>query len=481
MKTEFKAAITQLSAERNLPKEAILAALEAALASAYKKGAPSPDQEILVKIDPEDGKIRSYIQKVVVDSVTNPHGEISLDEAQNLQDMIQVGDIVESEFEPTNAGRITAQTTRQVVLQRLREAEHRTIYEEFTDREGEVVTGVVQFIDPKQVYVRLNRTEAILPLSEQIHNERYYRGQRLKLYLLEVVRIDRGPQIIVSRSHPSLLRRLFELEIPEVHSRVVELKAIAREAGHRSKVAVSAHQDGIEPVGCCLGPRGVRLQGIINELSGEKIDVIQWHADPGVFISNALSPAQVASIKIDEAAKVATVVVPDKQLSLAIGKEGQNARLAAKLTGWRIDIKSASAAEAEKMAKAKPLTEMEGKEEVAEEDTIIKEEPSAEISAILEPASVSAEAPAGEAAEPLPTPEETSTPPPVLFEPQLTEDKPQLRFAEDISVPGPVKPTAKAKKKKKKGAYAKVSAEDGIKLKKLRRGLETSGEDEEEY
>jgi N utilization substance protein A len=424
MKTEFTAAITQLSAERNLPKEAILAALEAALASAYKKGAPSPDQDILVKIDPDDGKIRAYIQKVVVDSVTNPYGEISVDEARNLRDMIQVGDVMELEFEPTNAGRITAQTTRQVVLQRLREAEHRTIYEEFTDREGEVVTGVVQFIDPKQIYVRLNRTEAILPLSEQMHDERYYRGQRLKLYLLEVVRSDRGPQIIVSRSHPSLLRRLFELEIPEVHSRVVELKAIAREAGHRSKVAVSAHQDGIEPVGCCLGPRGVRLQGIINELSGEKIDVIQWHSDPGVFISNALSPAQVASIKINEAEKVATVVVPDRQLSLAIGKEGQNARLAARLTGWRIDIKSVSAAEAERAASQ----ELETVEETVEEEPIAPEPVTIE--------------PVSEPVEPL-----------AIFELEAPLEKPeektQIRFAEDI-LPTTPKIGRRGKEKEKK-------------------------------
>jgi len=429
MKTEFTAAITQLSAERNLPKETILAALEAALASAYKKGAPSPDQDILVKIDPDDGKIRAYIPKVVVDSVTNPYGEISVDEARNLRDTIQVGGVVELEFEPTNAGRITAQTTRQVVLQRLREAEHRTIYEEFTDKEGEVVTGVVQFIDPKQIYVRLNRTEAILPLSEQMHDERYYRGQRLKLYLLDVVRSDRGPQIVVSRSHPSLLRRLFELEIPEVHSRVVELRAIAREAGHRSKVAVSAHQDGIEPVGCCLGPRGVRLQGIINELSGEKIDVIQWHSDPGVFISNALSPAQVASIKINEAGKVATVVVPDRQLSLAIGKEGQNARLAARLTGWRIDIKSVSAAEAARAASQ----ELERVVETVEEEPIAPEPVTIE--------------PVSEPTEPL-----------AIFEleapPEKPEEKTQIRFAEDF-LPTTPKIGKRGKEKEKKSEKEK--------------------------
>ncbi|GAF72123.1 unnamed protein product, partial [marine sediment metagenome] len=248
---------------------------------------------------------------------------------------------------------------KQVVLQRLREAEHRIIYEEFTDREGKVVTGAIQFIEPKRIYVRLNRTEAILPLSEQVPNEHYYRGQRLKFYLLQIVQGIKEPQIIVSRSHPNLVRGLFELEIPEIHNGIVELKAIARETGHRSKVAVATTQENVDSVGCCLGPRGIRLQSIINELNREKIDVIQWHTDPGVFISNALSPAQVASIKIDEERNAATVVVPDKQLSLAIGKEGQNARLAAKLTGWRIDIKSISAIEAERAVTQEPETTVE--------------------------------------------------------------------------------------------------------------------------
>jgi N utilization substance protein A len=348
MKTELMAAVTQLSAERNLPKEVVVSALESALASAYKKDTSTLDQDVLVKVDPNAGKINFYIQKVVVESVANPNREILIDEAQKLQATAQVGDVINIECTPRNIGRIAAQTARQVVLQRLREAEHHAIYEEFTDREGEVVTGAIQFTEPKRIYVRLNRTEAILPPNEQVPTEHYYKGQRLKFYLLEIVQGDKGPQIILSRSHPNLIRRLFELEIPEVHNGIVELKAIAREAGHRTKVAVATTQQSVDPVGCCLGPRGIRLQSIIHELNGEKIDIIQWDANPGVFISNALSPAQVASIKIAEEEKVATVVVPDKQLSLAIGKEGQNARLAAKLTGWRIDIKSVSAIEMER-------------------------------------------------------------------------------------------------------------------------------------
>ena len=348
MKTELMAAITQLSAERNLPRETVLAALESALISAYKKDTGSPDQDVTVKVDPNTGKINFYVQKIVVKSVTNPHREISLREAKKIRETAQLGDVITVECTPSNIGRIAAQTARQVVLQKLREAEHRAIYEEFTNKEGELVSGVIQFIEPKRIIVRLNRTEAILPASEQVRTERYYKGQRLKFYLLNLTKGERGPQIIVSRSHPNLIRRLFELEIPEVQSGVVELKAIAREAGYRTKVAVRATQENVDPIGCCLGPRGIRLQSIIEELNGEKIDVVRWDPDPAVFISNALSPAQGASVRINKAENVATVIVPDKQLSLAIGKEGQNARLAAKLTGWRIDIKSASAVEAEK-------------------------------------------------------------------------------------------------------------------------------------
>jgi len=299
-------------------------------------------------VDPNAGEIDFYVQKVTVGLVNNPNREISIDEARKLRPTVQVGDIVNLECTPRNIGRIAAQAAKQVVLQRLREAEQRIIYEEFTGREGEVVTGVIQFTEPQRIYVRLNRTEAIFPSGERISSEHYYRGQRLKFYLLEIVPGSKGPKIIVSRSHPNLIRRLFELEIPEVQNGLVELKAIAREAGHRSKVAVATTQENIDPVGCCLGPRGIRIQSILNELNGEKIDVIQWDADPGVLISNALSPAQVTSIKIDEERNVATVVVPDKQLSLAIGKEGQNARLAARLTGWRIDIKSVTAIELER-------------------------------------------------------------------------------------------------------------------------------------
>ena len=441
MKTELKAAITQLSAERNLPKEVVLAALESALASAYKKDASALEQDVLVKVDPNVGEIDFYVQKVIVESATNPNREISIDEARKLRPTAQVGDVISIECTPRNIGRIAAQAAKQVVLQRLREAEQRIIYEEFTGREGEVVTGAIQFTEPQRIYVRLNRTEAIFPSSERIPGEHYYKGQRLKFYLLKIVPGGKGPQIIVSRSHPNLIRRLFKLEIPEVHNGLVELKAIAREAGHRTKVAVATTQENIDPVGCCLGPRGIRLQSILNELHGEKIDVIQWHADPGVFISNALSPAQVASIKIDEERNAATVVVPDKQLSLAIGKEGQNARLAAKLTGWRIDIKSVSAIEVERAVTEEPETAAEA---ISPEIEIMEKEP-----------------PEEELVEEIGVEESVEFPSIPEAPPEKPEEK-QIRFAEDIlaralkaGIPDKGKNGVKGKRKGKVIKYKK--------------------------
>jgi len=439
MKTELKAAITQLSAERNLPKEVVLSALESALASAYKKSISALEQDVLVKVDPESGEINFYIQKAIVEPVANPNREISIKEARKLRATAQLGDVINIECTPKNIGRIAVQAAKQVVLQRLREAEHRIVYEEFTDREGKVVTGTIQFTEPKRIYVRLNRMEAILPVSEQVPNEHYYRGQRLKFYLLEMVQRDKEPQILVSRSHPSLIRGLFELEIPEVHNGIVELKTLAREAGHRTKVAVATVQENVDPVGSCLGPRGIRLQSIINELNGEKIDVIQWHADPGVFIANALSPAQVASIKTDEERNIATVVVPDKQLSLAIGKEGQNARLAAKLTGWRIDIKSVSAIEAEKTVIPEPETTAKVISPKIKERKPREAEPAEDIGA-----------------------EEPVEIPSISEAPSEKPEKKQIRFAEDIlakalkaKIPDKIKSEIKGKRKGKVIKYKK--------------------------
>ncbi len=252
------------------------------------------------------------------------------------------------------------------ILQRLHEAEHSTIYEEYANKEGDIITGVVHRVEPKQVLVELGRSEAVMPLSEQVPNERYRVGQRLRIYLVEVMRTPKGPRVIVSRSHPNLLKRLFELEVPEVYNGMVEMKGIAREGGYRSKISVSEKQEGVDPVGCCVGLRGIRIQNVVNELGGEKIDVVSWHEDPKANIADALSPAQVLRVELDPDDEVAVVVVPDRQLSLAIGKEGQNVRLAAKLTGWRIDIKSASQAEEERQARKPVVTAKAAEPETAE-------------------------------------------------------------------------------------------------------------------
>ena len=452
-------AITQLSAEKNLPKEVVIAAVETALVSAYRKDNFAPNQNISVRIDPATGGVEVWAEKTVVEQPSDMRREISLSEVSKLKPDAQIGETIKVEATPRNAGRIAAQTAKQVILQRLHEAEHSAIFEEYSDKEGDIVTGLVQRIESRQIFIDLGRAEAILPAAEQVRNERYRAGQRLKVYLLEVARTSRGPQVVVSRSHPDLLRRLFELEVPEVLNGIVELKSIAREAGSRSKVAVAARQDGIDPVGCCVGLRGIRIQNIMRELNGEKLDVVTWSPDASVFIANALSPAQVLSVELDEGDGIATVVVPDRQLSLAIGKEGQNARLAAKLTGWRIDIKSASAAEVERLAKAEPLPGVG-------EEAVVGEELPAELPAIQEPALA-----------PLDT---TLIPPEPFLEPQATLEKPQIRFAEDVLVSGPTKPVAKSRMKKKKGAPER-GADDGVRLRKRRQKSEIFDEGEEEY
>ncbi len=472
MKSDFLLAITQLAAEKNLPRETVLSAVEAALVSAYRRDSFTQNQDVSVKINSSSGRVEVWVDKTVVERPADTRLEVSLEEARRVKSDIQLGDTIIIESTPHDAGRIAAQTAKQVILQRLHEAEHSAILEEYAEKEDEVITGVVQRIEPGQINVDLGRTEAILPTSEQVRTERYRIGQRLKVCIIQVLKTTRGPRVMISRSHPDLLRRLLEMEVPEVYNGSVEIKSIAREAGYRSKVAVTARQEGVDPVGCCVGLRGIRIQNVVNELNGEKIDVIQWSPNVNTFITNALSPAQIVGVGLNEEENIATVVVPDKQLSLAIGKEGQNARLAAKLTGWRIDIKSASVAEAEKAA-AKPAPKVEEKEAEA----VIAEEPE-----ILEPEAVSAE-PVEEAVaektEPPPAAEEVLAEPVVFFEPKVTEEKSGLRFAEDIMGPRPDKPTDKAKKKKKKGVSTKEGAEDGIRIKTRRRGADLLSEDEE--
>jgi len=368
MKSDFLIALTQLAAERHLPKEVVLQAIETALASAFKKDSLAAGHDISVKLNPNTGEINIYAIKTVVEQVKDERKEISLEQARRIKPNAAVGDTITLEAESRQASRIAAQTAKQIVLQRLREAERELVYEEFARRTDDIISGVVDQIEPGRVILDIGRATAVLPEEEQSISERYKKGQRLKVYVVEVRKTAKGPEIIVSRTHKNLLKRLFELEVPEVFNGVVEIKAIAREAGSRSKVAVAAHQEGVDPVGSCIGMRGNRIQNIVNELQNEKIDVVRWDKNPAVFIAHALSPAEVVHVELDQATNTAMVVVPDKHLSLAIGKEGQNARLAAKLTGWRLDIKSMSEWEAiraqrqaakveERQAKAAPVQE----------------------------------------------------------------------------------------------------------------------------
>lgn len=353
MKNDFMVAINQVCHERQLPIEIVLEAVEVALVSAYKRNYGG--NSISANIDQVTGKLSVFVEKEVVEEVLDPKNEISLENARLIEPEAEYGDVVKVESTPDDFGRIAAQTTKQVVLQRIREAERDALYLSYAEREGEIVNGTVQKADQHQAILSLGKVEAFLPRSEQIPTERYSEGQRLRAYVAQVNKTPRGPQIILSRTHRNFLRRLLEVEVPEIYNGTVEVKSIAREAGHRSKVAVAALQDGVDPVGSCVGMRGVRIQSIVNELNGEKIDVAEWNPVMTAFISNALSPAKVLNVSLLDAItgdKTAMVVVPDKQLSLAIGKEGQNARLAAKLTGWRIDIKSAMEAAKEAIARA---------------------------------------------------------------------------------------------------------------------------------
>jgi len=472
MKSEFLTAITQLSAEKNLPRDVVLEAVEAALASAYKKDALA-SANLAVRIDPETGAVHVYMQKTVVDEMLDPKVEITPTEAQTFQAGAQPGDIIDIEVTPHNAGRIAAQTAKQVVLQRLREAEREVVFEEYSGKEGDIVSGVVQRLEGRNVIIDLGKTEAVLPPAEQVRAEHYRPGQRLKLYLLDVFKATKGPQVLVSRTHKNLLRRLFELEVPEIYKGIVELKAIAREPGYRSKVAVASRQEGVDPVGACVGLRGIRIQNIVNELNGERIDVVQWDAEPSRFVANALSPSQVLSVAIRAEENTAEVVVPDRQLSLAIGKEGQNARLAAKLTGWRIDIKSETIAEQE--AALRPPEEAPA---VALVEPVPAPRKAARVAAKAEPAGVTA------VEEPKTlTPEEEAV---MAFKEEAATveaeaepakvatveapAKPKIRFAEELLAPLTTPVESKGKRgKAKKGGRAPEPESEAAKAKKAPR------------
>ena len=363
---EFFTAIDLIEKERGIPKGYMLEKITLALVSAYKKDHPEAGDNLVVDANQEKGTVRMYLKKDVVEKVDDPTTEISVEEAQAKLPQAMLGDVISIEVKTRDFGRIAAQTARQVIIQGMREAERGMIFDEFSSKEHEIITGLVTRIDPRTGGASLRITsgsewtEAYLAPGEQVKGETYMEGMRLKVYVVEVRHANRGPQVLISRTHPGLVKRLFELEVPEIYDGTVEVKSISREAGSRTKLAVWSADPNVDPIGACVGPKGQRVNNIVEELKGEKVDIIKWSEDPDEYVAAALSPATVLSVTTLDEGKSCRVIVPDDQLSLAIGKEGQNARLAAKLTGWKIDIKPASAPD-------EP-------EEEAEEDLITEEE-----------------------------------------------------------------------------------------------------------
>ena len=362
MNGDFIEALRAIEKEKDIPLEVLIETVESALVTAYKKNFATVG-DVKVRVQSSKAGFKVFCEKMVVEEVTNSHAEMDLNEARDIDPDVTVGDFIELEVTPEDFGRIAAQTAKQVVMQRIREAERDQIFDEYSEKVGEVVTGIVQRREQRNVFVNIGKIEALLPASEQVPTEPYRFNDRIKVYILEVRRTPKGPQVIISRTHPSLIRRLFELEVPEIHDGIVTLKSVAREAGSRSKIAVSSSEDKVDPVGACVGHRGSRVQAVVNELYDEKIDIVRWHEEPARFIGESLSPAKVLSVEVNDETKSAFVIVPDNQLSLAIGKAGQNVRLAARLTGWRIDIRS----EAQLAREALTLPEEEAAEAPAEE------------------------------------------------------------------------------------------------------------------
>ena len=363
---EFIQALEQIQKEKGIDKEIVFEAIEASLVTACKKNFGT-SQNIKVTMDREKGTVKVFAQKTVVEEVSDAALEISPEDAVKINARYQVGDICDVEVTPRNFGRIAAQNAKQVVVQKIREAERNIIYSEYKSKERDIVTGLVQRKEKKNVFVNLGKIEALLSPAEQVPTEQYMMNQRIKVYVLEVKNTPKGPQVLVSRTHPELIKRLFEQEVPEIHDGIVQTKSIAREPGSRTKIAVHSKDPQVDPLGACVGPNGNRVNVIVDELAGEKIDIVVWSSDPNEFIAAALSPAKVASVESDVEGFTATVVVPDYQLSLAIGKEGQNARLAARLTGYKIDIKSESQEEAQ-------IHEDYAEDDILYEDTYVEEE-----------------------------------------------------------------------------------------------------------
>jgi N utilization substance protein A len=443
MHVDFVQALKDIQREKDIPLDTLSEIVEAALVSAYRKHFGS-EAQLKVEIDWEASRIEVYTRKQIVESVEDSNTQLSLEEARSLMpgdapESLKLGDYLEILVPPEDFGRIAAQTAKQVMVQRIREAERDVIFSEFSEREGEVVTGVVQRREGATVFINLGKIEAILPRSEQMSSDSYRFGERLKLYVVEVKKTTKTPHVLVSRSHPGLLRRLFELEVPEVHDGVVEIKSIAREAGARSKVAVASRQDNVDPVGACVGHRGSRVQAVVDELRNEKIDIVRWSDDMQRYLASALSPAKVSEVRLSDDDRRATVIVPESQLSLAIGKEGQNVRLAARLTGWRIDICSeeqlraqAHAARAEelaaKMAAAETLAAAEAEAAEAEPAPVEVEAETAEQAApVAEPEPMAEEA--APVAEPEPTAEEAAP---------VAEPEPTAEEAAPVAEPEPM-------------------------------------------
>ena len=340
---ELIIALDELEKEKGIKKDYMLESIETALVTAYKRNYDSNSENVKIVMNSETGEIHVYAEKVVVETVEDDKMEINLADAQKVDKKLGIGDTAQIEIIPRDFGRIAAQTAKQVIIQKIREASRNILFDEFSDRKGEIVSGIIQKADGGIVVVDLGKLEGVMPLKEQIPTEKYRVNDKIRAYVVNVEKGVKGsPQVIISRSNGDFVRKLFELEIPEIYEGVIEIKSVSRDPGSRSKVAVYSPNENIDPVGSCVGQKGIRIQNIINELNGEKIDVIEWNSDPSIYISAALLPAQVLAVDINEETKFAQVIVPDDQLSLAIGKSGQNVRLAARLTDWKIDIKSES-------------------------------------------------------------------------------------------------------------------------------------------
>lgn len=377
MNQDFIDALKEIVKEKGISEDLLFTTIEDALVAAYKKNYANhggSSQNVKVTMNRENGEIHVYSQKTVSEDVEDPIEQISLEEAKDIDPSYQLGDIVNIEVTPGHFGRVAAQAAKQVVIQRIKEEERRIIFSDFAEKEDDLITGYVIRKDKNNILIDLGKTEAILGPNEQMPGEKYNFNDRLKFYIVEVKNTNKGAQIVISRTHPGLVKRLFELEVPEIYTGVVEIKSIAREAGSRTKIAVHSNDENVDAMGACVGPKGVRVQNIVKELKNEKIDIIKWSKLPDVYIANALSPAKVLDVTLDEDSKFAQIVVDDSQLSLAIGKEGQNVRLAAKLTGWKIDIKSRTQAEAQAAAAAEAKAAAEAAAETEPQEQPVQEE-----------------------------------------------------------------------------------------------------------